>query len=333
MSEISPLPFVEATLAYQKTAAVKAAVGLDLFTHVSDGAVDIDTLAGRTGASPRGLRILCDFLTVHGFVEKSERGYAATPSTRVFLDRRSPNYLGSIIEFHAAPQMCSLFLSDPVAYVRNGGSVDSGSVAPDHALWRTFAESMEQTMTPIATAIAKDVASWPVKLANILDVAAGHGVFGLAIAKTLPGAQVTAIDWADVLSRARDNAERAGLGASFHTIAGDAFAVDWGSGYDLVLLANFLHHFDQDACIGLLAKAKASLTPGGKVIAVEFVPNEDRVSPPFQAAFAFYMLGSTPRGDAFTAGDLERMGRAAGFSSMSVKPLPRSVESLVLFGQ
>jgi hypothetical protein len=67
------------------------------------------------------------------------------------------------------------------------------------------------------------------------------------------------------------------------------------------------------------------------VLAVEFVPNEDRVSPPFPAMFAFMMLGSTPSGDAYTAREFEQMGRAAGFERVRVDPLPPTPQSLVTF--
>lgn len=330
MSDISPVPFVEAALAYQKTAAIKAAIDLDLFTIIGLGTDTVEALVSATGASARGLRILCDYLTVHGFLEKSGGRYTATPSSRAFLDRRSRTFMGSVIDFHAAPAMCALFLNDPLAYVRGGGAVGLGSIAADHPLWATFARAMMPVMVPVAETIARQVALWPTPPRKILDIAAGHGIFGISVAKALPAAELVAVDWPDVLSIAAENAKEAGV-ARFRAIAGDAFKVDWGEGYDLVLLPNFLHHFDPDSCVGLLKKIRSSLAPEGRTIAVEFVPNEDRVSPPFQASFAFYMLGSTPRGDAFTAADFDAMARAAGFGGAKVTPVPRSPQSLVVF--
>ncbi|HEX2655571.1 MAG TPA: class I SAM-dependent methyltransferase [Xanthobacteraceae bacterium] len=333
MSQVSPVAFVEATLAYQKTAAIRAAIGFDLFTIINAGDDTIDALAAKIGASKRGLRILCDFLTVHGFLEKSGDRYASTPSSRTFLDRKSPAYMGSIVEFHAAPEMCSLFLSDPMSFVRDGGTVGLGSVAPDHPLWSIFAEAMAPVMTPLAATVAKQIAGWEAPPRKVLDVAAGHGVFGIAIAKAIAGAEVTALDWPGILDIAKCNADAAGVGASFRGLPGSAFDVDWGTGYDLVLLANFLHHFDEPTCISLLKKTRASLGPGGKAVVIEFVPNEDRISPPFEASFAFYMLGSTPGGDAFTAAELAAMAQAAGFKNAVTKPLPRSAQSLTVFEQ
>jgi ubiquinone/menaquinone biosynthesis C-methylase UbiE len=149
------------------------------------------------------------------------------------------------------------------------------------------------------------------------------------LAQAIPQAEITAIDWQAVLAVAERNAALAGISQRYHTIAGSAFEMDWGDNFDLVLLANFLHHFDEDTCVALLTKARSSLKSGGKVVAVEFVPNEDRVSPSRASTFSFMMLGSTPNGDAYTAHQFEDMARKAGFSATAVKAVPPTPMSLV----
>src|SRR5207244_13296071 len=117
----------------------------------------------------------------------------------------------------------------------------------------------------------------------------------------------------------------------YTTIPGSAFDVDWGAGYDLILIPNFLHHFDREGCVGILGRARRALAPGGAVLVVEMVPNDDRVSPPFPAMFAFVMLASTPKGDAWTARESEEMGQAAGFDSSSLKALPPSPQTRIVY--
>src|SRR5206468_379909 len=104
-----------------------------------------------------------------------------------------------------------------------------------------------------------------------------------------------------------------GVGARVQLRPGDAFTTDFGTGWDLVLLTNFLHHFDPPTCERLLAKTRAALAPGGRAVAVEFVPDEDRISPPEAAAFSLVMLATTPAGDAYTFREYEGMFRRAGF--------------------
>jgi hypothetical protein len=91
---------------------------------------------------------------------------------------------------------------------------------------------------------------------------------------------------------------------SSHT-AQRARGAKYGSGYDLVLLTNFLPHFDMATCETLLGKVRAALVDAGRAVTLEFVPNEDRISLPEAAGFSMMMLGGTPSGDAYTLSELE----------------------------
>ncbi|MBB6221319.1 SAM-dependent methyltransferase [Rhizobium leguminosarum] len=327
---VSPELVVDALFACRKTAAIRAAIELDLFTHIGEGKTAA-LLAAATSASERGVRILCDYLVVHGFLTKESGEYRMTPSTRMFLDRNSPAYMGSAVEFVAAPEILDNFLRDPAAVVRNGGSPGLANMSPDNQVWLKFARGMGSFTGLSAKLLADEISGLGKPFKKVLDIAAGPGLFGIEIAKALPSAEIVAVDWAAVLELSRQNAERAGVADRYRTIAGSAFDVDWGTDYDLVLLPNFLHHFDLPTCAGLLRKIIASLTKGGRIVAVDFVPNEDRVSPPFPAAFSWEMLASTPAGQAYTQDELTEMARLAGLAGVTVKPMPPTPASLILF--
>lgn len=331
VADVNPAGIVDAMLGFHKTAALKAAIELDLFTAIAAGDDTSERIAARSGAAERGVRILCDFLTAHGFMTKAGKHYRLTPASQVFLDRKSPAYMGSVADFLTAPESLELFLDNPAGFVRKGGSDGLAYMTPDHPIWLKFAEAMIPFVGASAAGVAAEVATWPNPPRRVLDIAAGHGMFGIQVAKALPQAEITAVDWASVLELAKRNAGKAGVAARYRTLAGSAFDVDWGGGYDLVMLPNFLHHFDPPTCVSLLTRVRESLAPGGRVLAVEFVPNEDRVSPPFPAAFALVMLATTQKGDAYTARDLDDIARMAGFGGVSVRPLPPSPASLVLF--
>jgi hypothetical protein len=330
MSNANENPVFEIAMAYQKTAALIAAVKLDIFTVIGSQKITARDLADRTGASTRGLRILCDFLTVIGLLNKEGSAYSLTHSARVMLDGASPFAMGSIVDFVAAPEMLRLFFDDPVSYVRGGGAEGLSNVAPDNPIWTRFARAM----TPLASTTAKRVAAYvaasPAPLRSILDIAAGHGLYGIEIAKIMPGATVTAVDSADVLEVARANAESAGVEHRYRRLAGSALAIEWGNEFDLILLPNFLHHFSTEVCTLLLKKVRDSLSATGRALAVDFVPNEDRISPSLPARFAFWMLASTPHGDAYTARELDEMARNAGFRAATTRPLPPTPESLII---
>jgi ubiquinone/menaquinone biosynthesis C-methylase UbiE len=165
---------------------------------------------------------------------------------------------------------------------------------------------------------------------KILDIAAGHGLYGLAFAKNNPQASIVALDWANVLEVAKENAQNAGVSDRYSTIAGSAFDVDYGTDYDLILLTNFLHHFDPPTNEALLRKVHAALGEGGRAVTLEFVPNEDRISPADAAAFSVMMLGGTSGGDAYTFPELERMFANAGFAGSEMHELPPSIQRVVI---
>jgi len=314
--------------AFQLTQALKGAIELDVFTHIGSGAATAASIASRAGASERGIRILCDFLVVHGFLGKDDDRYVCSPTAAAFLDKGSPAYIGSIAGFLANDRIVRSF-KDLAGAVRKGGTVAASTVSPNDPVWIDFARSMAPFLGMVAGQLAPLVAR-PGEPQKVLDIAAGHGLFGLMVAKANPSATVYGTDWADVLKVAIDNAAALGVADRYHTIPGSAFDVEFGAAYDLVLVPNFLHHFDTHTNIGLLRKIHRAMKPGGSIAIVEFVPNEDRVSPPIAASFSLQMLGATESGEAFTFSELDAMLAEAGFSKRRAQPLEPTPQTLIL---
>src|SRR5437899_2467138 len=197
-------------------------------------------------------------------------------------------------------------------------------------MWVDFARGMAPMMQLPAQMIAQVLKAEEGKEWKVLDIAAGHGTFGITIAKKNPNAKITAVDWKNVLEVAKENAQAAGVADRYSTIAGSAFDVDFGTGYDVALVTNFLHHFDMATNERFMRKVYAALKPGGRAATLEFVPNEDRVSPPFQASFAMMMLGGTPAGDAYTFPELEGMFANSGFASTTRHDLVPTPTTLLI---
>ena len=327
----SPELFFETANAYQRTAALKAALELDVFTAIGEGNRTPPEIAARCETSERGMRILCDYLVIIGFLTKENGQYGLTPDSAMFLDRRSHAYLGGATEFLLSPLLTSGF-ENLAAAVRNGGTVmpEGGTIAPENPIWVKFARAMAPMMFLPSQLIAQLVNDEENRKLKVLDIAAGHGTFGIAIAQQNPQAEVFALDWPNVLEVAKENARNAGVADRYSTIEGSAFDVDYGTDYDIVLLTNFLHHFDPQTCESLLRRVNAALKEGGIAVTLEMVPNEDRVSPPIPASFSLMMLGGTPSGDAYTFSELERMFRNAGFSHSELHQLPPTLEPVVI---
>lgn len=317
--------------AYQQTFALKAAVELDLFTAIGEGNNDPASLAKRTQSAERGVRILADYLAIQGLLRKENGKYSLTQDSAVFLDKRSPAYLGAMADFLASDENLDTF-SALAASVRKGGTTShiGDNSKPVDERWVAFAQSMGSMAAPMAGILAQIVSENPGNPVRVLDIAAGHGMYGILVAKSNPRVQTTAVDWPAVLEVARQNAQNLGVADRFSTRAGSAFDVDLGEGYDYVFITNFLHHFDIPASEKLLRRFHAALKPGGKAITVEFVPNADRISPPMSAGFSLVMLANTDAGDAYTFAEYEKMHRAAGFKTCVLQEVADLPQRLVI---
>jgi ubiquinone/menaquinone biosynthesis C-methylase UbiE len=328
-----PTPaFLFKTVKWQiRKAAFKSAIELEVFSAIADGHHTPKALAQRCGGSERGLRMLGDYLTVAGFLIKQEDGYRLTSDSALFLTTTSPAYLGPALDFMLSFPLVEGFKRLTGA-VRKGGTMigEEGTLAPEHPEWVTFARSM----MPLMKGPAEWIANWVKENApgtrKIMDVAAGHGIFGIEIGRNIPQADITAQDWPNVLTVARENAQAAGIADRFSEIAGSAFDVDFGKDYDVILLTNFLHHFDEATCKNFLKKVHGLLKTGGYVITVEFIPNEDRISPAPMAEFSLIMLATTPAGDAYVFSEYDRMFRHAGFGESRMQDIPTSNERVII---
>jgi len=314
---------------YQLTEAIKSAIQLEIFTAVGEGNTTSATIAKSCHASERGVRILCDFLTIHGFLTKQEASYSLTADSAVFLDRHSPAYIGSAIEFLLTPRLreCHDRLTEAVR--RGGTALGEGMLDPENPDWVRFAHGMMPAMQRAAEIMASELRKEG-EVHKVLDIAASHGMFGISVAKQNPGAHIYASDWKNVLEVAQKNANAMGVGDRYHLIPGSAFETDFGNGYDLALITNLLHGFDKPTCTKLMHKVHIALNAGGRAAIAEFVPNPDRVSPPDAAAFSLMMLAATASGDAYTFTELESIAKAAGFARVDLSPVELGRNRLVI---
>jgi 2-polyprenyl-3-methyl-5-hydroxy-6-metoxy-1,4-benzoquinol methylase len=316
---------------YVHTAAIKAGVDLDLFTAIAEGMDTADAIARYSKASPKGVRALCDYLCVAGLLSKQGDRYSLAPDAAMFLDRRQPSYLGAVGRFLTASAQMAHFTHLAEA-VRHGGSPhpDGGNVSWENPVWIDFAHGMMNMMYPAAVEIGHILGAPQAEPWRVLDIAAGHGIFGIQIAQQNPNAHITALDWPQVLEVAHGHAVQFGVADRWTRLPGSAFEAALPEQYDVVLLTNFLHHFDPPTNTALLKKLHAHLKPGGRAVTLEFIVDETRLNPPVAGAFALMMLGTTSSGDAYTFAELAQMFSDAGFSKNEHHMLQHSPEQMIV---
>ncbi len=313
--------------AHQRSAALKAGIELGVFDALGDGPLSATDLAGKAGVPERGMRILCDYLAIQGLIGKSDGHYTPTPTSAVFLDRRSPASMAPTLPFMMNNKIMTAFrgLRETIRMGRT--SLEEPMAGEEVAEWVLFARAMQPMMAAAAEFIAEVVMRGGIP-ARVLDIAASHGLFGFAVARRAPGCELVVQDFPSVLEVTRQNAAAAGIPVTL--LPGSAFTADLGTGYDLVLVTNLFHHFSIDENIPLMKRFHTALRPGGRMMILEMVPNEDRLTPPVAASFAMMMLASTVSGDAYTMTQYGQMLDAAGFGKRELMDVPMSPQQLIV---
>ncbi len=327
MSEPNPTLIWDTITAHQRSAALKAGVELGVFNALGDGLSTASELAARAGVAERGMRILCDFLSIHGIIAKNDGRYAHTPTSAVFLDSRSPASMAPTLPFLMTEKIfkAGRLLTETIR--QNRTALEEPLAGDEVQEWVMFARTMQPMMTAAAEFIASVILRGGVPT-KVLDVAASHGLFGIAVARLAPQCEIVAQDFPSVLEVTAQNASAAGVPITL--LPGSAFTVDLGTGYDAVIVTNLFHHFSAEDNVALMNRFHNILRPGGRMFTLEFVPNPDRISPPAAASFSMMMLANTPAGDAFTMAEYDEMLNAAGFGAREIMDVPMTAQQLIV---
>lgn len=310
--------------AFMGSAALKAGLDLEVFTHIANGVTTADELAAKKKTTPRAMRILCDALVAHGVLTKSDNRYSLPPATAMLFVKGSPAYMGAMSRIVGNPLMweAASHLTD---VVKAGHSMaEHGAEEPDNPVWQEFSRASRQMATITGPIVAEAVAelfpsSGPKK---ILDIACGSGMYGFSALKRFPEARLVSVDWPGVIKLAEPTAAQLGLKDRVEFRPGDIFKDDMGAGYDLVLAVNIYHHFGLERCTDLSRRLYAATAPGGVVAVVDFVPDDAREKDVFALNFALTMLIFTQDGDTYTLPEYRRMLETAGYKGVALKTVP-----------
>lgn len=324
----TPQRVMQFTMGFIASRALVAAVELDLFTHVAQGARTVEELAQRAKATPRGVRILTDALAGMGFVLKEEGELRLAPDAEAFLVRTSPGYLGAVVLHENHVWDTWRHVSEAV----RKGTTPHNAVEGDFDAGEFFSHFVDGLYNLNHHAAQVAAARLASGVRAVLDVGAGSGVWSQPYALANSYTHVTVVDYPSVLDRVtRPFAERAGVADRYDFRAGNFREVDFGEGlYDLVTIGHILHSEGEERSLELLRRVHRALRPGGRVLIAEMIPDEERKSDLFALLFGVNMLALTEEGDVFTRAQLEEMGRRTGFPQAEWLPAPAPYPLLVL---
>ena len=315
--QVTPERLMELSFAYAPPLIISAGVSNKVFDSLEGGAKTPEQISEETGASARALGILMNALVGLGLLKKDRQGkYSLTPESASFLLSKKPGthagFFGTI-----EPQLISrwLRLSDIVREGRPAAAVNQETEGTE------FFSQLVENIIPMSYPPAQKLGDH-LKLAKakdeirVLDLGAGSGIWGIALAQKSPRVQVTALDWAGMIPTTKRITQKFGVGDRFNYVEGDMLEANFGSGYDLAILGHILHSEGEDRSRQLLRKIFRALKSGGTVAIAEWLVNDRRTEPMHALMFAVQMLVNTEKGDTFSFNEIKNWLEEAGFKKV-----------------
>ena len=317
---VTPTRLLQFAWGFAVPIMVDAAIRSRLFDALDRGPKSAPALASEAAISERGARAVLNALTSVDLLSKDEEGrYALAPESAQYLVSTSPSYLGGIFR-HATDQLLPRWLALK-EIVQTGRPLPYADDRAEH--FREFVEDILPLSFPaartLADALVSDAENAPMR---VLDVAAGSGVWSIALAQRSPQVRVTLADWPQVLDVTLAVAARHGVGDRMEARAGDLFQIDFGCDYQVALLGHILHCINENQCRALLAKVHHALAPGGVVAIAEFLVDEARAAKTNGLIFAVNMLVNSEDGDTYTFSEISGWLKEAGFENVRTMEAP-----------
>lgn len=330
MSQPDPSHILQIGMGFFASKTLLSAVELGLFTELGPDALDADAVRGRLGLSERAAADFLDALVALGLLDRQGDGpgarYANTPETATFLDRNSPAYVGGILEMASArlyPAWGRLTTALKTGEPQNeakqlgGGTFDALYADPAR---------LEQFMNAMAGISAGDFARFAAdfdfsRYTTLCDVGAATAQLACRVAAANPHMRCTSFDLPAVAPIAQRRVLRENLADRVTVATGDFFSDPLPTA-DVITMARILHDWGLPEKKMLIAKAYEALPPGGALVAIEALIDDQRRSNAFGLLMSLNMLVETDGGFDYTAADFESWCREAGFRDFAVLQLP-----------
>jgi 2-polyprenyl-3-methyl-5-hydroxy-6-metoxy-1,4-benzoquinol methylase len=329
--QVTPERLMQFTFGFAPPLMIETAIRFGVFDILDKGAKSLDALRAATGTAPRGLRMVLDALVGLDVLSKDEAGnYALTEESAAFLVTGKPSYHGAFFLLTKEPMLSSWSKLDEV--VKSGRSVQHINREQEGpSFFLRFVEDIFPIHYPGAKALARVLgAQSELAPISVLDLAAGSGVWSVAIAQQSSQARVTAVDWPAVIEITKKVAARYGLADRYTFVAGDLHAVNFGQGHAIATLGHILHSEGEARSRRLLEKTFEALAPGGTIAIAEILVDAQRRTAVPALIFAVNMLVNSDEGDTFSLEEIRGWLHDAGFEQVRTIDAPGLAPVLIL---
>ena len=303
-----PTPIVDTLHAVIVARAVVVATKLGVFEALADAPAGAEALAASLELNAGALEKLVNLLVATGYLRHGDAGYALSPLARKWLLADSPQSLRDsmllrLLEWQA--------IETTEAFVRTGNPLDVHDIIRGDQ-WTTYQRGMHALARLSAGEVVRRV-KLPAGAAAMLDIGGGHGAYSVAFCREHPGLRATILDLPEAVAAAAPILAAEKLGGRVVHRAGDALTDDFGEAeWDLVFIAQLVHHFDVETNAGIVRHAAAALKPGGRIAILDVLRPEKPGRRAQAGALLDLYFAVTSNSGTWSAEEIAGWFRAAG---------------------
>jgi len=297
-----------------KVATIRAALELDVFTHIANGHDTVAAIAAASACDEAGMARLVNALLSLQALEREDGRLRNSPAAAAYMVRGAE---GDAIDINLA----WLRNRDHLVSTIRDGRVRAEPLTSAH--WVSYARPELVRWSSRVGELSAAFADRGVCVSSgsaVLDVGCGSGLVGYSLILDVPGARVTGIDAAPVLDVARALAQRMQIEDRVRLVPGDHRSLDEHvehSSIDVALLVNVAHYLTEGELLDALRSIRTTMRPGGTLVVSSLV--DDAGTPGYQPNWtgAIEMLLAAP-GIALRSGEqvMERI-TSAGFDRVT----------------
>jgi SAM-dependent methyltransferase len=309
---MDPVSIREFAASFQKSRILLTAVELDIFTSIDENGNTHKETAGKLHLDERACERLMNALAALGFLRKKAHLFFNTDDSSTYLSRKSSRYSEGLMHLNNLWDTWS----NLSGVVRNGTPAGPRGSDEEGGSWLShFIAAMHYRAKLQAPVHLKNIDLSGIR--TILDVGGGSRAYSMEFVRNKPDIEAVILDLPDVVPITESYIRKEGFEGKLKTLAGDYTSDDFPTGFDMVLLSAVIHSNSLAMNQSLVKKCYGSLNPGGRIIILDWIMNEDRTEPPAGAVFAVNMLVATEAGDCFTGEEVRGMLISAGFKNIS----------------
>ncbi len=294
--------------------ALFAALNIQLFGHLSEGAASIGEIAKATGVAENRLETLVSALVSVGLLSRDNDHLVNSPAAQRYLVPGAPAYFGDYYRFQIDRQIYPLMIDLDAGLAGDEAGLKHRSMSG----WLSEAEDADNFSraqhagsTGPAMMLAKSLDLGGAE--KLLDVAGGTGAYSIAFCEKYPNLTATIIDFPSVVDIAERFVGDAGMAERIAFVSGDALQIPWPDGQDVVLMSYLLSAVGGGDIAELLERAWKALRPGGRLFLHDFMLDDDRTGPVSAAAFFMFYLALRTDPVSFTAAQVSSWAKVQGF--------------------